>query len=204
MKRINSLNDLLMEELADLLNAESQLVEALPKMADAGHSSVLKSVLEDCLAVTKEHVKRLEDIFNTIGQEPQKLTCKAMKGLLTESEDIVNKTKKGPDLDADIISLAQRVQEYEIARYKAVREHAADLGHSRIVKSFTKSLNEHRAMNFHFNEMAQGMINVQASGGGFYIPEGKFSRKGIMKKTKSTDVSRFISEGNPNIQDQNL
>jgi ferritin-like metal-binding protein YciE len=197
-----------MEELADLLNAESQLIEALPKMADSSRLQALKTALEDCLKITREHVTRLQDIFSNIGQNPQRLTCKAMKGLIRK--EAVNKTEKGPAGDTAIIDVAQRVQQYEISRYKTVREHAADLGHTRIVELFTKTLNEKRAMNFHFNELAQGMINAQAidpeSSGqrkaqrGFYVREGKFKRGGIKKKIKDTDISRFISEGNPNVQ----
>ncbi len=206
MKKINSLHDVLIEELADLLNAESQLVEASPKMAQASQSPALKNALEDCLGITREHIKRLQDIFSKIGQKPPELTCKAIQGFIAESENVVNDPERSPDRDAAIISVAQRVERYEIAGYKIAREHAADLGHTRIVELLNKTLDEERAMNFHLNELAQRMINVQAIApqrGGFYMPEKKFSRGGIKKKSKNADVSRFISEGNPNIQEDN-
>ena len=180
MKRIYSLSDLLMEELADLLSAEDQLVEALPKMAQAGELTSLKDALEDHLGLTREHAKRLQDIFGNIGQDPSKLTCKTMKGLITEGEDIVNKTEKSQARDAAIISVMQRVERYEIGEYKIAREHAADLGHTKIVELLNKTLDEERAMNFYLNELVQSMINIQA-----------------IAPKKSTDVSRFISEGNP-------
>jgi ferritin-like metal-binding protein YciE len=224
MKRTNALSDLLIEELADLLSAENQLVEALPKIAQASQSSALKSALEDYLEVTRVHVSRLKDIFSNIGQSSQGSTCKTMKELIKESEDLVNKTEKFQSTDAALIWVAQRVEQYEIAEYKKAREHAADLGHTMIVELLTKTLNEQRAMNFHLNELAQGIINIESidpkspgqqknqkrdrpsesKSGGFYVPEGRFNRKGAKKKTKSTDVSRFIDEGNPNVQDQNL
>lgn len=205
MKKINSLSDLLMEELADLLSAESQLVEALPRMADACRSSALKSALEDTLEITLEHVNRLQGIFSNIGQNAPPLTCKAMKGFINEIEEVLNKTERGPASDSAMVGVIQRVQRYKISRYKKTRVHAADLGHTKMVEIFTATLNEEREDHFRLNELAQFMINVHATdskGGGFYITEGRFGRRGIKKKKKNADVSRFISEGNPNIQDQ--
>lgn len=80
MKRINSLNDLLMEELSDLLNAESQLVEALPQMAQVVGSPGLKAALEEYQEISKEHVRRLDEIFDNIGQNPQRVVCRVIKG----------------------------------------------------------------------------------------------------------------------------
>jgi ferritin-like metal-binding protein YciE len=222
MKRINSLSDLLMEELADLLNAENQLIEALPKMAEAGESSELKGFLEDHLEVTKEHAHRLQDIFSNIGQNPQRIACKAIKKFIEAGKDIVNTTGKSSNRDAAIIRVAQQIEHYEINGYVTAREHAEDLGHTRMVELLDKTLDEERAMNLHLSELAQSMINVQAmvpgissqqeaqsqglptqkkEQGGFYIPEKKFNRGSIKKKSKGADISRFISEGNPNIQE---
>ncbi len=220
MNRINSLSDLLMEELVDLINAENQLIEALPKMSEISQAPSLKTVLEDHLEMTKKHAGRLQDIFNKIGQQPQVRICEAIKELVVESQDIANRSEKGSARDADIINVAQRVAQYEIFSYQTAREHAADLGHTRMVELLTDTLNEERAMNLHLNELAQNRINVQATSplhssqeagqqkdisspkeGGFYMPKGKFGRKGIKKKYKSKDISRFIDEGNPNIQE---
>jgi len=176
MKRINSLSDLLMEELADLLNAENQLAEALPKMVEASQSSALKTVLKDYLEVTRKHANRLQDIFSNIGQNPQGVTSKAMKGLIEESEEVVNQTEKCPARDAAIVSVVKLVERYEIVGYQMACEHAADLAHTRIVELLNESLDEERTMNLSLNELAQGMINIQTidpKRGGFYIPEGK-------------------------------
>ncbi len=208
MRKTESLSDLLVEELANLLDAEDQLIEALPKMAEASQSSALKNTLGSYLEITREHIDRLQGIFSNTGQTPQKSNCKTMKELIAESEDVIKKTEKSQTRDAAIIWVAQRMEQYEIAEYKKVREHAADLGHTKIVELFTKTLNDERAMNFHLNELAQGIINIQTidpkdfdrQQGGFYIPKEKFRRGGIKKKNKNTDVSRFISEGNPNLE----
>lgn len=210
-----------MEELANLLDAENQLVAVLPKLAQASESSGLKVALEGHLEVTKEHVRRLERIFSDIGKRPKDVVCESMKGFVGESENVINKAEMCPARDAAIISVAQRVEQYEVFRYQTACQHGTDLGSTKIVEVLIKTLNEERTMNFQLNELAQYMINVQAinpfiyhqptiskqdspskpKSGGFYIPENKFKRGGIKKKSKSTDVSRFISEGNPNIQD---
>jgi ferritin-like metal-binding protein YciE len=208
-----------MEEMANLLNAETQLVDILPKMAQASKSSAVKSALEGCLTITREHVDRIEDIFSNIGQKPSKRVCKAIQGFIEDIEDIVYDPEEYPARDAAIVKVVQRVEQYEIVEYKKSRVHASDLGHTRIVELFTKTLNEHREMNSHLNELAQDMINLQAiepgspaeqanqqrstpsitKSGGFYIPAGKSSKRVAKKIDKSTDGPRFIQ--NPEEQE---
>jgi len=218
MIRINSLSDLLIEELADLLNAEIQLVEKLPKVANGTQSRAFKVALEDCLEITKDHARRLEAIFNNMGQHPTKVTYKGVKGLIREMENVLLRHEKIPESDAALINVIQRVQQFKIARYKLAREHAVELGQTKIMESLINSLNEERALNFHFNELGQGLINHEAidpkslqskpkenppaSSKGFYVPEGRLRAGGLKKKSKNTDISRFISEGNPNTQEQ--
>jgi ferritin-like metal-binding protein YciE len=210
MKKISSLNNLLMEELSELLSGENQLVEALPKIAQASQSQALKLILEDHLEVTKEHARRLRDIFSNIGQNSHGMTCKVMKGLIEESERVIRYVADGSARDTGIINVVLRMEHYEIGGYVIAREHASNLGHTRIVELLEETLNEERVMNSYLNELAQSLINVQAIDPknerrrqtGFYIPEGKFDRR-APKKNKSMDVSRFIDEGNPNNQESN-
>lgn len=162
MRKITSLSDLLMEELEDLLNAENQLVKALPKMAEASQSSELKHALEDHLRATKKHVNRLQEIFGDLGQYPETMVCKAMQGLIDEGEDVMNAADKCPTRDAAIIGAAQRVKHYEIAGYGTSREHAADLGHTKIVELLDQTLKEERAVNFYLNILAMEFINIKA------------------------------------------
>jgi ferritin-like metal-binding protein YciE len=192
-----------MEELADLLNGENRLIEALPKMAEASQSSALKGILEDHLKVTKNHAHRLQDIFSNIAQSPQRVTCESIKKLIKESEDVINKYENDAACDAAIISVVQRMEQYEITGYQTACEHAVNLGHTWIVEVLNKTLDEERVMNFYLNELAQYMINVQSmdptpesKGRGFYIPEGNFGRGGIKKKSKNPDASRFTNEEN--------
>jgi ferritin-like metal-binding protein YciE len=155
MRRITSLNDLLIEEMAELVNAEDRLVAALPKMAQASHSPALKTLLEDHLEFKKKQAGRMKDIFNNIGQDSRGRDCKVVKRYLDEAENVIKNTEKGLSRDTAIIKLARQVEHYEIAGYRTAREHAADVGHSRIVELFDKTLQEEGAMNTHLSELAQ-------------------------------------------------
>jgi ferritin-like metal-binding protein YciE len=95
--KLDSLRDLLIEELRDLYSAETQLVEALPKMAEAASSQELRSAFEHHLEQTREHVSRLKDIFEEIGEKSSGKTCEAMKGLIKEGEVLV-KAEGDPDV----------------------------------------------------------------------------------------------------------
>src|SRR6516165_11681994 len=113
--KLDSLRDLLVEQLRDLYSAETQLVEALPKMAETASSRELKSAFEHHLDQTQEHVSRLKDIFGEIGEKSSGETCEAMKGLIREGEVLV-KAEGDPDVrDAGLIGAAQRV-EHSVAR----------------------------------------------------------------------------------------
>ena len=162
MRRITSLNDLLMEEIAELLDAESRLAAALPKMAAASHSPVLKSLFQGHLEFKRKQAGRLQDIFRNMGEAPYGRDCKGVKGLLHETENVIRNSEKGPLRDNAIIGLARQLEHYEIAGYKTAREHAADVGHGRIVEMFEKALSEERAMSLRLNVLAQNQNSVTA------------------------------------------
>ncbi|MDE1920218.1 MAG: DUF892 family protein [Candidatus Omnitrophica bacterium] len=162
MKEASSLSDLLMEELADLLDAEHQLMQALPEMAQTSQWSTLKSLLEDHGQVTKEQAGQLQDVFSFTCQKPRAVQCKTVKGLITESRRTIHKTQNAEYRDQAIINMAQRIEHYEITGYSIARGHADDLGHTRIVELLDKILDEERSMHLHLSELAQGLINLQA------------------------------------------
>jgi ferritin-like metal-binding protein YciE len=163
MKRISSLNDLLIEEMAELLNAEGRLVKALPMMARASHSPALKALFEGHLEFKKKQANRLQEFFNNIGQDPRGRDCKAVKGLIDDAETVIKNFEKNHNRDNAIISLALQVEHYEIAVFKTAREHAADVGHSRIVELFDQILSEERSMDLHLSELAKGTMYSPAN-----------------------------------------
>src|SRR3981189_211396 len=161
--KLNSLRDLLMEELRDLYNAETQLTEALPKMAEAAGSADLRAAFEHHLDETEGHVSRLEKILERLSEEVSEETCEAMKGLIKEGELII-KAEGDPDVrDAGLIGAAQRVEHYEIAGYGTARSLANRLGESQMAEILQQTLNEEGAANKKLTSIAESGVNVAAS-----------------------------------------
>jgi ferritin-like metal-binding protein YciE len=163
--KLDSLRDLLIEELRDLYSAETQLVEALPKMAEAASSQELRSAFEHHLEQTREHVSRLKDIFEEIGEKSSGETCEAMKGLIKEGEILV-KAEGDPDVrDAGLIGAAQRVEHYEIAGYGTARSLAQRLGDRQVAGTLQLTLNEEAEADKKLTSIAESQVNVSAASG---------------------------------------
>jgi ferritin-like metal-binding protein YciE len=163
--KLDSLRDLMVEELRDLYSAETQLLDALPKMAEAASSNQLKSAFSHHLEETRQHVSRLERIFQQIGEKSSGETCEAMKGLIKEGEILV-KAEGEPDVrDAGLIGAAQRVEHYEIAGYGTARSLARRLGESQIAETLQQTLNEEAEADKKLTSIAESQVNIAASGG---------------------------------------
>ena len=128
MSSVNTLQELLVEEIRDIYDAEKQLVKALPKMAEAATNPELKQGFTDHLEETKNHVARLEQVFEALGEKAKGKTCKAMKGLVAEGAEAIDLEGPGAVRDACLIGAAQRVEHYEIAAYGTVRTLAETIG----------------------------------------------------------------------------
>jgi len=126
--RLDSLHDVFAEQVNDLRSAEAQLVEALPKMAGAASSNELREAFENHLKETRGHLERIDDVIATSGIAKSGETCKAMKGLIEEGDDIVKAQGDPMAKDAALIAAAQRVEHYEIAAYGTARQLADDCG----------------------------------------------------------------------------
>jgi len=160
--KLDSLRDLLIEELRDLYNAETQLVDALPKMAEAASSHELKSAFEHHLEETRRHVSRLDSIFKQIDEKSSGETCEAMKGLVKEGEIFI-KAEGDPDVrDAGLIGAAQRVEHYEMAGYGTVRALARRLGDNQMAEILQQTLNEEGEANKKLTSIAESQVNVAA------------------------------------------
>jgi ferritin-like metal-binding protein YciE len=154
---LNSLTDVLVEELGDLYSAEQQLVEALPKLAAAAHSYELREAFESHLEETRVHVERLEQAFAEMSIRfiPKKIS-KAMQGLIEEGDDIVNATGDSVAIDAALIGAAQRVEHYEIASYGTARALAAELGLDTTRSLLDETLDEEGKANKTLTKLAAG------------------------------------------------
>ena len=161
--KIKTLNDVLLHKLGDLYSAETQLVKALPHLAEATTSVELKAAFTEHLEQTNIHVKRLQEIFSNLGQVPAKVTCEGMKGLIRECVETVRTTEDNSAArDAAIIGAAQRIEHYEIAGYGTAETHAAVLGHNRIRELLQETLDEEKKADRNLNDLAKSSINNQA------------------------------------------
>ena len=156
------LKELYIDELKDLYNAENQLVKALPKMAKAASSDKLRQGFEEHLEQTKNHVQRLEKIFQTLGESPKGKKCKGMEGLIEEGSEVMEEDYEGSVMDAALIGAAQRVEHYEIAGYGTVRTMAETLGESDHTSLLEETLQEEKETDEKLTELAS-RINAEAS-----------------------------------------
>jgi ferritin-like metal-binding protein YciE len=160
--KLNTLQDLYIDELRDLYNAENQLLKALPKMAKGASSSELKQAFEQHLEETKGHVDRLEQIFDGLDENPKGKTCYAMKGLVEEGSEILDQDGEESVLDAGIIAAAQKVEHYEIASYGTVRTFAELLNQTEASRLLQATLDEEGEANEKLNDLAEGIVNSEA------------------------------------------
>lgn len=161
MSKINTIEDVFIEQLRDLYSAEQQFIKALPKMAKAAHAESLKKGFEHHLDQTKKHVNRLEEIFEKLDKKPTGKTCRAMQGLVEESAEAIEENATVEAKDATLITAAQRVEHYEIAGYGSVRTYAKLLGYDQAEKTLQTILNEEAETDKTLTKLAES-INVKA------------------------------------------
>ena len=158
---IRTFEDLLVDEIKDLYDAEHQLTKALPKMAKAATSPDLKSAFESHLKQTEGHIKRLEQVFEGLGKKPTRKTCAAMKGLVEEGSEVIEEEMDAEVKDAALIGAAQRVEHYEMAGYGTVRTFAHLLGHHDLEAILQETLDEEGAADEKLTSIAS-KLNVKA------------------------------------------
>jgi ferritin-like metal-binding protein YciE len=161
--KLESLRDLLVEQLQDLYDAENRITKALPKMAKAATSPALKAAFEKHLRETEGQVKRLEQVFEALGETAKTKTCKAMQGLIAEGEETMSENAEPEVLDAALIAAAQRVEHYEMAGYGTVRSYAKLLKQDAIVGLLEQTLQEEKATDEALTALAESSINVEAA-----------------------------------------
>jgi ferritin-like metal-binding protein YciE len=181
----SNLKKLYVAELKDLFSAENQLVKALPKMAAAATSDDLRAGFEAHLKQTKEHVTRLERICKEMEETPKGKKCKGMEGLIEEGKEMIEEGLEPGELDAGLISAAQRVEHYEIAGYGCVRTYAKLLGENSAVALLDKTLNEEKETDSKLTQLAEA-INVEAL-------ESEEGQAGGKNSPKSTQLRKTAS-----------
>ena len=162
-KDIKNMNDLFVHVLRDIYYAENQIVKSLPEMIENATASELKQGLKSHLAETKEHVKRLEQVFKSIGVEAKGVDCPAIDGIIDEAEDVAGEIADKKVLDAAIIAAAQAVEHYEITRYGTLMACAKQLGRSDVTALLQKNLDEEKATDAKLTQIAEKSVNRKAA-----------------------------------------
>jgi ferritin-like metal-binding protein YciE len=158
-----NLKALFMHQLKDTYFAENAILKALPEMAAAAQSEELRGAFGVHLNETKEQVKRLEQVFQMIGEKPSGVECKAIQGIIEEGQEILQEFKGGEALDAGLIAAAQAVEHYEITRYGTLLAWAKQLGLSDAQELIQETLVEEENTDELLSELAEEAINPAAA-----------------------------------------
>jgi len=159
--KVENLRELLVDELRDLYSAETQLTKSLPKVAKHASEPGLKQAIEHHLKETENHVKRLDQVFERLHQNPKGKTCEGMKGLIAEADERLKDGGDRATLDAGLIADAQRIEHYEISAYGSARTFANIVGEHEVVRLLEETLREEKAADLKLNQLAEN-INMEA------------------------------------------
>ena len=160
---VRSLENLLLDELRDLLSAEKQITKALPKMAKAAQSDKLRAAFEKHRDETEGQIERLEKVFELIDKPARGKTCEAIQGILEEGKEIMDEFKGSDALDAGLVSAAQAVEHYEIARYGTLKQWAQQLGMQDAVRLLEQTLQEEKKTDVALTSLAEAAVNLAAA-----------------------------------------
>jgi ferritin-like metal-binding protein YciE len=159
---IANLQELLVDEMRDIYNAENQILKALPKMAKKATNPKLKQAFESHLQETEGHVERLKQIFEGLGQKPTGKKCAAMQGIIQEGSELMSEDMSDEAMDAALIAAAQKVEHYEMASYGTVRAWATVAGMKDVAKVLQQTLTEEGAADQKLTKIAESSVNVEA------------------------------------------
>lgn len=159
----DTLDELFVQQLKDLYDAEHRLTEALPKMQEKASAPSLRNAFQNHLLETEKQIVRLETIFEKLGIQPERVKCAAMIGLISEGEEVLDASGDPNVLDAALIAAAQRVEHYEISGYGTARAFAQHLGLAYAAELLQESLDEESAADAKLTSIAEQSVNVAAS-----------------------------------------
>jgi len=161
--KVTTLDELLEDELKDIYSAETQLIKALPRMAQAAESNDLRAAFEKHLEQTRGHAQRIEEICNDLKTAPHGKNCAGMEGLIKEGEEVIQSDAEAEPKEAALIGAAQRVEHYEIAAYGTARAHARQLGYLKAVDLLGQTLEEEKETDKKLTKVAENRVNVKAA-----------------------------------------
>ena len=162
-KDIATMDDLFVHMLQDIYYAEQQILKALPTMVQKASDPALKEALKSHLVETKNHVKRVEDVFEMHGVEASGVHCPAIDGIIEEADDVVGEADNQSVMDAALIAAAQAVEHYEMTRYGSLIAWARQLGRDDSAEVLAKTLNEEKAADQKLTKIALDSVNLNAA-----------------------------------------
>lgn len=160
--KLHALEDLFLEQVRDIYDAERQLVKALPKMADSAASEELRTAFAEHLDQTRGHVDRLEQVFELLGKKARGKICEAMEGMVDEGAEIIDADGEPMVRDAGFIAAAQRIEHYEIAVYGCLHTWARQMNNHEIADILEQTLREEKEADQKLTQIAEARINVAA------------------------------------------
>jgi ferritin-like metal-binding protein YciE len=156
---MSALREAFLDELKDLLDAELQLLKALPKMAEAAQNDGLRAAFQEHGGQTANQIKRLGQVFAAFEEPVRGKKCKGMKGLIEEAQELIEEDEG----DAALIAAAQKAEHYEIAAYGTLMSWAVALGHDNVIQILKETLDEEKATDKKLTVIAQTVVNSQDS-----------------------------------------
>jgi len=163
MPNMESLEDLLKDEIKDIYDAEKQLTKALPKLIKKATAEELKNALTNHLQETEEHIARLEQVFDLMQMPPRGKKCEGMQHLIAEGSEMIDECDEDATRDAVIIAAAQKCEHYEIASYGTIRVWANLLNHTDVGSIFEDTLEEEKTADSKLTEIAEAFVNEAAA-----------------------------------------
>jgi ferritin-like metal-binding protein YciE len=158
-----NLQALFLHQLKDTYFAENAILKALPQMAEAAQSEELKGAFAVHLKETEGQVKRLDQVFQILGERPDGVECKAIQGIIEEGQEVLREFSDGEALDAGLIAAAQAIEHYEITRYGTLLAWAKQLGMSEAERLIQETLVEEENTDELLSELAEDAINPAAA-----------------------------------------
>ncbi len=162
---MNGLEELYMDGLRDVYNAENQILKALPKMAKAANSDQLRQAFQEHETQTRNQVTRLDQIFGMHSTKPRGKKCAGMEGIIEEGKEEMQQNADSDALDAVLIAGAQKVEHYEIATYGTLRTWAQQLGLNNEAQLLQQTLDEEGETDKKLTRLAESQINMEAEQG---------------------------------------
>jgi ferritin-like metal-binding protein YciE len=160
---IKTMDDLFVHTLRDMYYAEQQILKSLPDTIGQAHDPRLKQGLQSHLGETRNHVRRIEEVFRLLGVEPKGIDCPAIDGMIQEAADIIGEVADAQVLDAAMIAAAQAIEHYEITRYGSLIAWANRLARPNCAALLEQNLQEEKAADKKLTDIAESRVNIRAA-----------------------------------------